>query len=75
MSYVRFLESGNELVSASTDSTLCIWNTRELMGGSTRVDESYPRDNVLTRPSRILDGHSNDKNFVGLSVGADELGL
>jgi len=73
VSYVRFLESGNELVSASTDSTLCIWNTREVIGGSTRVDESYPRDNFLTRPSRILDGHSNDKNFVGLSVGAGDL--
>ena len=27
-SYVRFLSSGNELVSASTDSTMCVWDVR-----------------------------------------------
>ena len=73
VSYVRFLGSGDEIVSASTDSTLCIWNTSELNGGSQRVDKSYHQDEINPRPSRILVGHSNDKNFVGLSVGAGDL--
>ena len=42
--------SGRELVSASTDSTLRLWDVKE---------------NTLLRTMR---GHTNDKNFVGLSV-------
>ncbi|XP_051133864.1 E3 ubiquitin-protein ligase COP1-like [Andrographis paniculata] len=49
VSYVKFL-SDNELASASTDSTLRLWDVK---------------DNI---PLRIFRGHTNEKNFVGLSV-------
>ncbi|XP_049359108.1 E3 ubiquitin-protein ligase COP1-like [Solanum verrucosum] len=49
VSYVKFL-SNNELASASTDSTLRLWDVK---------------DNL---PVRTLRGHTNEKNFVGLSV-------
>ncbi|XP_037494049.1 E3 ubiquitin-protein ligase COP1 [Jatropha curcas] len=49
VSYVKFL-SNNELASASTDSTLRLWDVKE---------------NV---PVRTFRGHTNEKNFVGLSV-------
>ncbi|KAA8524760.1 hypothetical protein F0562_011183 [Nyssa sinensis] len=49
VSYVKFL-SNNELASASTDSTLRLWDVRE---------------NLLVRTFR---GHTNEKNFVGLTV-------
>ncbi|KAB2632272.1 E3 ubiquitin-protein ligase COP1-like [Pyrus ussuriensis x Pyrus communis] len=49
VSYVKFL-SNYELASASTDSTLRLWNVR---------------DNI---PVRTFKGHTNEKNFVGLTV-------
>ena len=49
VSYVRFL-SADELVSASTDSTLKLWSTSE------------------NECKRTFTGHTNEKNFVGLSV-------
>ena len=49
VSYVRFL-SADELVSASTDSTLKLWGTCE------------------NECKRTFTGHTNEKNFVGLSV-------
>ncbi|CAN4096229.1 unnamed protein product [Withania somnifera] len=49
VSYVKFL-SNNELASASTDSTLRLWDVKENL------------------PVRTLRGHTNEKNFVGLSV-------
>ncbi|KAL0915301.1 hypothetical protein M5K25_015708 [Dendrobium thyrsiflorum] len=49
VSYVKFL-STNELASASTDSTLRLWDVK---------------DNTLVR---IYKGHTNEKNFVGLTV-------
>ncbi|XP_050206740.1 E3 ubiquitin-protein ligase COP1 isoform X1 [Mercurialis annua] len=49
VSYVKFL-SNSELASASTDSTLRLWDVKE---------------NV---PVRTFRGHTNEKNFVGLSV-------
>lgn len=52
VSYVRFM-SGGRVVSASTDSTLRLWDAT----GST--------------PQRTYDGHTNEKNFVGLSVAGD----
>ncbi|KAF2284863.1 hypothetical protein GH714_031400 [Hevea brasiliensis] len=52
VSYVKFL-SNNELASASTDSTLRLWDVK---------------DNV---PVRTFRGHTNEKNFVGLSVNYD----
>ncbi|XP_022877277.1 E3 ubiquitin-protein ligase COP1-like [Olea europaea var. sylvestris] len=54
VSYVKFL-SDNELASASTDSTLRLWDVKE---------------NSLVRTFR---GHTNEKNFVGLTVNKDFL--
>lgn len=52
VSYVKFL-SNNELASASTDSTLRLWDVK---------------DNV---PLRAFRGHTNEKNFVGLTVNSE----
>ncbi|CAI9090149.1 OLC1v1024854C1 [Oldenlandia corymbosa var. corymbosa] len=49
VSYVKFL-SNNELASASTDSTLRLWDVKENL------------------PVRTYRGHTNEKNFVGLTV-------
>ncbi|XP_057522888.1 E3 ubiquitin-protein ligase COP1-like isoform X1 [Amaranthus tricolor] len=49
VSYVKFL-STTELASASTDSTLRLWDVKESL------------------PLRTFRGHTNEKNFVGLSV-------
>ncbi|KAH6776114.1 Transducin/WD40 repeat-like superfamily protein [Perilla frutescens var. hirtella] len=54
VSYVKFLSS-NELASASTDSTLRLWDVK---------------NNLLVRTFR---GHTNEKNFVGLTVNDDFL--
>ncbi|XP_028757990.1 E3 ubiquitin-protein ligase COP1-like [Neltuma alba] len=52
VSYVKFL-SNNELASASTDSTLRLWDVKE---------------NI---PVRTFKGHTNEKNFVGLTVNSN----
>ncbi|KAI4319877.1 hypothetical protein MLD38_033423 [Melastoma candidum] len=52
VSYVKFL-SNNELASASTDSTLRLWDLKE------------------NQPVRVLRGHTNEKNFVGLTVNSE----
>ncbi|KZV51230.1 hypothetical protein F511_05887 [Dorcoceras hygrometricum] len=52
VSYVKFL-SNDELASASTDSTLRLWDVK---------------DNV---PLRAFRGHTNEKNFVGLTVNSE----
>ncbi|KAJ6363873.1 hypothetical protein OIU76_028912 [Salix suchowensis] len=52
VSYVKFLSS-NELASASTDSTLRLWDVK---------------DNLALRTFR---GHTNEKNFVGLTVNSE----
>ncbi|XP_021724566.1 E3 ubiquitin-protein ligase COP1-like isoform X1 [Chenopodium quinoa] len=52
VSYVKFL-SNNELASASTDSTLRLWDVKDSL------------------PVRTFRGHSNEKNFVGLSVSSE----
>ncbi|XP_050935571.1 E3 ubiquitin-protein ligase COP1 isoform X2 [Cucumis melo] len=49
VSYVKFL-SNSELASASTDSTLRLWDVKENL------------------PVRTFRGHTNEKNFVGLTV-------
>ncbi|XP_022758994.1 E3 ubiquitin-protein ligase COP1-like [Durio zibethinus] len=49
VSYVKFL-SENELASASTDSTLRLWDVKENL------------------PLHTFKGHTNEKNFVGLTV-------
>ncbi|KAJ7246850.1 hypothetical protein O6H91_Y427300 [Diphasiastrum complanatum] len=52
VSYVKFISS-NELASASTDSTLRLWDV-----------QAYS-------PVRVLKGHRNEKNFVGLTVNSE----
>eukprot|EP00262_Sarcandra_glabra_P011055 TRINITY_DN26753_c0_g1_i1.p1 TRINITY_DN26753_c0_g1~~TRINITY_DN26753_c0_g1_i1.p1 ORF type:complete len:682 (-),score=87.53 TRINITY_DN26753_c0_g1_i1:165-2210(-) len=52
VSYVKFL-SNNELASASTDSTLRLWDVNE------------------NCPVRTFRGHTNEKNFVGLTVNSE----
>lgn len=52
VSYVKFL-SNYELASASTDSTLRLWDVKENM------------------PMRTFRGHTNEKNFVGLTVNSE----
>ncbi|XP_028109231.1 E3 ubiquitin-protein ligase COP1-like isoform X3 [Camellia sinensis] len=52
VSYVKFLSS-NELASASTDSTLRLWDVKENL------------------PLRTFRGHTNEKNFVGLTVNSE----
>nr|XP_043623903.1 E3 ubiquitin-protein ligase COP1-like [Erigeron canadensis] len=54
VSYVKFL-SNDELASASTDSTLRLWDVKRNL------------------PLRTFRGHTNEKNFVGLSVNNDFL--
>jgi E3 ubiquitin-protein ligase RFWD2 len=54
-SYVKFT-SATELVSASTDCTLKLWSIPESI--SSQISK-----NVLS-----FVGHTNEKNFVGLSV-------
>jgi E3 ubiquitin-protein ligase RFWD2 len=57
VSYVRWCDS-EQLASASTDSTLRLWN---------RVDnDGEPAE-------RIYEGHVNEKNFVGLAANGDFL--
>ncbi|WOG90404.1 hypothetical protein DCAR_0209648 [Daucus carota subsp. sativus] len=60
VSYVKFLDSAT-LISASTDSTLKIWDLNKT-GTSAVANEGC----IST-----LRGHTNEKNFVGLSVTDD----
>ncbi|PKU87918.1 Protein SPA1-RELATED 3 [Dendrobium catenatum] len=55
VSYVKFLDSSN-LISSSTDNTIKLW---ELSMGASRV---------LDNPNLTFSGHTNVKNFVGLSI-------
>ncbi|XP_020223296.1 protein SPA1-RELATED 2 isoform X2 [Cajanus cajan] len=57
VSYVKFLDS-ETLVSASTDNTLKIWN----------LNKTSPEGPSTSACSLTLSGHTNEKNFVGLSV-------
>lgn len=54
VSYVKFL-NGKEMVSASTDSQLKLWNVDEVHDGCVRS----------------FIGHVNEKNFVGLATDGD----
>ena len=55
VAYVRW-SSPNELISASTDSTLRLW----------KVDSP-----LSSQEERVYRGHINEKNFVGLAVSND----
>lgn len=52
VSYIRFTNSGTSLISASTDSTLKLWT----------------QNKTEWRADRVMSGHLNEKNFVGLSI-------
>lgn len=52
VSYVRFTASGSSIISASTDSTLRLWTQNKTM---------------TWKSERIMYGHLNERNFVGLS--------
>lgn len=58
VSYVRFL-TANQLVTASTDNTLKLW----------QLDQLGP--DGLPRCAQTFKGHTNERNFVGLSVSPD----
>ncbi|KAL7142306.1 hypothetical protein ABFS83_08G115200 [Erythranthe nasuta] len=58
VSYVKFLSS-NELASASTDSTLRLWDVKKNLPYCLQV--------------RTFRGHTNEKNFVGLTVNSEFL--
>ncbi|XP_062180449.1 protein SPA1-RELATED 3-like isoform X2 [Phragmites australis] len=57
VSYVRFLDP-ETLISASTDNTLKIWDLNRTNSSGLSTDSC----------SLTLSGHTNEKNFVGLSV-------
>ncbi|GER30281.1 SPA1-related 2 [Striga asiatica] len=57
VSYVKFLDAGT-IVSASTDNTLKVWDLKR-----TNTDSFSRHACMLT-----LRGHTNEKNFVGMSV-------
>lgn len=57
MSYVRFCSPG-ELVTASTDSTLRLWGVE---------GEARAAPGASPAAQRVYEGHSNEKNFVGLA--------
>ena len=62
VSYVAFC-SPTELVSASTDSTLRVWDLS---------NPCYDSATGTQQPSsRILSGHTNERNFVGLDASSD----
>jgi WD40 repeat protein len=77
VSYVRFM-GGGHLVSASTDSTLRLWDLKEVLacpaatsasGGSSAASGGGGGGRL--RPACTYTGHRNQRNFVGLSVSAD----
>ncbi|KAK8956103.1 Protein SPA1-RELATED 4 [Platanthera guangdongensis] len=55
VSYVKFLDSSN-IVSSSTDNSLKIW------------DLSLSTSGLIENPIQTFTGHTNAKNFVGLSI-------
>lgn len=55
VSYVKYLDAST-IVSASTDSTLKLW------------DVSTSSSRVSNNPLQTFTGHTNAKNFVGLSI-------
>ncbi|CAL0312598.1 unnamed protein product [Lupinus luteus] len=57
VSYVKFLDS-QTIVSASTDNSLKIWD----------LNKTSPVGPSTSACSLTLSGHTNEKNFVGLSV-------
>lgn len=65
VSYVRFCNAA-ELATASTDSTLRLWAVE---GGARAAPGGH-----ATQALRVYEGHSNEKNFVGLAGALRGLG-
>lgn len=63
VSYVRW-SGPHELVSASTDSTLRLWDVRNCTSGTAGADS-------LASCTSVYSGHTNERNFVGLAVHGD----
>ncbi|CAL5229502.1 g12838 [Coccomyxa viridis] len=61
VSYVRWMD-GTRLISASTDNQLKLWDINSGIVSGVQHDR---------RPINVLSGHSNERNFVGLSVTPD----
>ncbi|OQU87453.1 hypothetical protein SORBI_3003G282000 [Sorghum bicolor] len=55
VSYVKYLDAST-IVSASTDNSLKLW------------DLSMSRGRIIDSPIQTFTGHTNTKNFVGLSI-------
>jgi WD40 repeat protein len=67
VSYVRWA-GPHELVSASTDSTLRLWDVRAATSGSS---SAQPGVELAPPCVSVYSGHSNERNFVGLAVHGD----
>ncbi|GFR51342.1 hypothetical protein Agub_g13765 [Astrephomene gubernaculifera] len=74
VSYVRFL-SPTQLVSASTDNTLRLWQLDEQLGAAVNAAGDDGHAHGLQPPSpscvRVFRGHLNERNFTGLSASPD----
>lgn len=64
VSYVRW--AGSSLVTASTDSTLRLWDVEDAAAHLAQTGVTLD-----TACTRVFTGHTNEKNFVGLSVSPD----
>ncbi|GLI64451.1 hypothetical protein VaNZ11_007723 [Volvox africanus] len=76
VSYVRFL-SPTQLVSASTDNTLRLWQLDSLgtMGSVVSVPNAAPgpatANAIPASCTQVFRGHVNERNFTGLSLSPD----
>jgi protein suppressor of PHYA-105 1 len=73
VSYVRWL-TGEQLVSASTDSTVKLWSVPTLAAvgsstvGSSAAAAASGREAAVAACLGTYTGHSNERNFIGLAV-------
>ena len=73
VSYVKFLSS-EDIVSASTDSQLKLWNVNQSHCARSFTGDTTIMFSVSSRQVCIfllLAGHVNEKNFVGLATDGD----
>ena len=79
VSYVKFLASGQDLITASVDGTLGHWQTscKDQQGLSSKPQQqqsgpdsqqSNASSSIFLDPVRRFRGHTNQRNFVGLAV-------
>lgn len=70
VSYVRFCSAG-ELVTASTDSTLRLWPLGRAPPSTPGAGGGDEGPVPEAEAARVFEGHTNEKNFVGLAVDGD----